>query len=182
MWFICANEHSDGASIGCFRKKYQTVLISRKQFAQACNNTLHCQNVCANTLFAQIASTCRGSCNLCHLHLRFNIAQSALFSITLPWPSFYLLVNFPFSFNIFPFLSSVIYLIIFWKSFLFIVCLSTDLFFAFFLPICHILFAICLGGLIQHNLSPPCVNSTLNVHLFLFYFIFLNKHTFLCWF
>ena len=33
--FVCANKHSDGASIGCLRKKYQTVLISRKQFAQA---------------------------------------------------------------------------------------------------------------------------------------------------
>ena len=33
--FVCASKHSDGASIGCLRKKYQTVLISRKQLAQA---------------------------------------------------------------------------------------------------------------------------------------------------
>ena len=51
--------------------------------------------------------------NLCHLHLHFNIAPSALFSITLPWPGFvfWLVIFFPF--NISPFLSSVIYLILF---------------------------------------------------------------------
>ena len=40
--FVCANKHSDGTSIGCLRKKYQTVLISRKQFAQTlCLRKLH---------------------------------------------------------------------------------------------------------------------------------------------
>ena len=40
--FVCANKHSDGASIGCLRKKYQTVLILRKQFAQTlCLRKLH---------------------------------------------------------------------------------------------------------------------------------------------
>ena len=51
--FVCANKHSDGASIGCLRKKYQTVLISRKQLAQA--------RVDLRKQFAQIACTCRGS-------------------------------------------------------------------------------------------------------------------------
>ena len=58
--FVCANKHSDGASIGCLRKKYQTVLISRKQLAQTRKQHLHCQAICANTQFAQLACTCRG--------------------------------------------------------------------------------------------------------------------------
>ena len=54
--FVCANKHSDGASIGCLRKKYQTVLISRKQLAQACkqhptlSSNLRKHSVCANCL------------------------------------------------------------------------------------------------------------------------------------
>ena len=54
--FVCASKHSDGASIGCLRKKYLTVLISRKQFAQACkqhptlSSNLRKHSVCANCL------------------------------------------------------------------------------------------------------------------------------------
>ena len=54
--FVCANKHSDGASIGCLRKKYQTVLISRKQLAQArkqhptLSSNLRKHSVCANCL------------------------------------------------------------------------------------------------------------------------------------
>ena len=32
------------------------------------NNALYCQNVCANTLFAQIACTCRGRLKMYHLY------------------------------------------------------------------------------------------------------------------
>ena len=54
--FVCASKHSDGASIGCLRKKYQTNLISRKQLAQACkqhptlSSNLRKHSVCANCL------------------------------------------------------------------------------------------------------------------------------------
>ena len=54
--FICANKHSDGANIGCLCKKYQTVLISRKQLAQArkqhptLSSNLRKHSVCANCL------------------------------------------------------------------------------------------------------------------------------------
>ena len=54
--FVCASKHSNGASIGCLRKKYQTVLISRKQFTQECNQhptlskCLCKHSVCANCL------------------------------------------------------------------------------------------------------------------------------------
>ena len=54
--FVCASKHSDGASIGCLRKKYQTVLISRKQLAQArkqhptLSSNLRKHSVCANCL------------------------------------------------------------------------------------------------------------------------------------
>ena len=54
--FVCVNKHSDGASIGCLRKKYQTVLISRKQLAQArkqhptLSSNLHKHSVCENCL------------------------------------------------------------------------------------------------------------------------------------
>ena len=56
--FVCASKHSDGVSIGCLRKKYQIVLISRKQFAQACkqhptlSKCLCKHSVCANCLHA----------------------------------------------------------------------------------------------------------------------------------
>ena len=54
--YVCASKHSDGASIGCLRKKYQTVLISRKQLAQArkqhptLSSNLRKHSVCANCL------------------------------------------------------------------------------------------------------------------------------------
>ena len=54
--FVCASKHSDGASIGCLHKKYQTVLISRKKFAHACkqhptlSKCLCKHSVCANCL------------------------------------------------------------------------------------------------------------------------------------
>ena len=54
--FDCASKHSEGARIGCLHKKYQTVLISRKQFGQACkqhptlSKCLCKHSVCANCL------------------------------------------------------------------------------------------------------------------------------------
>ena len=54
--FVFASKHSHGTSIGCLRKKYQTVLISRKQFAQECkqhptlSKCLCKHTVCTNCL------------------------------------------------------------------------------------------------------------------------------------
>ena len=84
--FVCANKHSDGASIGCLRKKYQTVLISRKH----ANNTLHCQAICANTLFAQIACTCRGRFSFLEITWREQMHKVAFQMI---WNEFKLFLN-----------------------------------------------------------------------------------------
>ena len=62
MWFIYANKHLDGASIGCLHRKYQTVLISRKQLAQACKQNpplskcLCKHSVCTKCLHKQFDS------------------------------------------------------------------------------------------------------------------------------
>ena len=59
MRFVCASKHSDGTSIGCLRKKYQTVLISRKQFAPSVQTTPYTakmlvQTLCLRKLLARV--------------------------------------------------------------------------------------------------------------------------------
>ena len=58
MRFVCANKHSDGASIGCLCKKYQTVLILRKQFAQTTPYTvkMFAQTLCLRKLLARVGA------------------------------------------------------------------------------------------------------------------------------
>ena len=68
--FVQASTQTTQALAAC-AKNIKLFWFHASSLRKHANNTLHCQAICANTLFAQIACTCRGRLRLIFMCLEF---------------------------------------------------------------------------------------------------------------